>query len=127
MSEISQIFGQHEDRKDVPNVLVLFSDGEAQDQSKAVRVAREMKANGVAILCVAIGKGQNVYKLMEQLKQISSKKEYTFKSNINALDTIEDSLVKDMCEAISKYTELYPKACDVLPLIRDGLPGGGWW
>ena len=81
-------------------MLVLFSDGKAHDQSKAVRVAREMKAKGVTILSVAIGKGQTVNKLMEQLQQISSKKEYTFKSNVNALATIEDSLVKDMCKAV---------------------------
>ena len=89
-------------------MLVLFSDGEAHDQSKAVRVAREMKAKGVAILSVAIGKGQTVNKLMEQLQQISSKKEYTFKSNFNALATIEGSLVKDMCKAVGKYTEFWP-------------------
>ena len=87
-------------------MLVLFSDGQSHDQSRAVRVAREMNAKGVAILCVAIGKGQVVNALMEKLQEISSKKEYTFKSSINALDTIEDSLVKDMCEAISKYTAL---------------------
>ena len=105
MIKIAQIFGQGEDRKDVPNVVVLFSDGQSHDHTRAVRVAREMKDAGVAILCVAIGRGQNADQLMKQLKEISSKDEYTFKSNVNALKTIEDSLVKDMCEAISKYTE----------------------
>lgn len=42
---------------------------------------------------------------MTQLQQISSKNEYSFKSNVNALDTIEDLLVKDMCEAIIVSTQ----------------------
>ena len=83
-------------------MLVLFSDGLPNDQSKAVRVAREMKAKGVAIFCVAIGEGQAVNELMEKLQEISSKKEYTFKSSLSTLDSIEDPLVKDMCERISK-------------------------
>ena len=88
--------------------MVLFSDGESHDHSKAVRVAQEMRDNGVEILCVGIGNanGQSFTRLMKQLKEISSKPEYTFKTTMNALNTIENSLVKDMCEAISKYTQL---------------------
>ena len=49
---------------------------------------------------------------MTQLTQISSKNEYSFKSNVNALDTIEDLLVKDMCEAIMVSTYTLPQlAC----------------
>lgn len=83
-------------------MIVLFSDGQSHDHSYAVRVAREMKDNGVAILCVAIGKGQKLYTLFKKLKEISSKPEYTFKININAMNTIADSLVKEMCDAVSK-------------------------
>ena len=87
----------------MPNVVVLFSDGESHDHSKAVRVAQEMKDNGVEVLCVGIGNGLAVDRLMRQLREISSKPEYTFKITMNALNTIENSLVKDMCKAISKY------------------------
>ena len=102
--KLSQIFGQDEDRKYVPNVVVLFSDGASSDQDTAQRVAKEMKANGVAILCVAIGNNEEVDNLFKQLQEISSKPEYTFKSNIDALDAIKDSLVKEICEAIGKHT-----------------------
>jgi ribose 5-phosphate isomerase len=61
-----------------------------------------MKDNGVEILCVGIGNGNTIERLIKQLKEISSKPEYTFKITVNALNTIEESLVKDMCEAISK-------------------------
>ena len=83
-------------------MVVLFSDGESHDHSKAVRIAQEMKDNGVEILCVGIGNGNTIERLIKQLKEISSKPEYTFKITVNALNTIEESLVKDMCEAISK-------------------------
>ncbi|XP_028392610.1 von Willebrand factor A domain-containing protein 2-like [Dendronephthya gigantea] len=96
-----KIFGQSQDRGDVPNVLVVFSDGQSHDHSKAVNMARKMKEKGVAILCVAIGNGITVNRLTRMLQQISSKPEYTFKSSVNALNTIEDSLVKNMCETIS--------------------------
>lgn len=107
--KLSQIFGQGEDRKGVPNVVVLYSGGESHDQPKAVRVARQMKAKGVALLCVAINKAQRVGRLMKQLQEISSKAEYTFKSNFNALNTIKDSLVKEMCEEIGKYAHFCPE------------------
>ena len=42
---------------------------------------------------------------MTQLQQILSTNEYSFKSNVNALDTIEDLLVKDMREAIIVSTQ----------------------
>ena len=84
----------------------MFSDGQSHDQTRAVRVAQEMKEKGVVILSVAIGNGLSVERLMKKLKEISSKPEYTFKSTINALNTIEDTLVKDMCEAISEYISL---------------------
>ena len=83
-------------------MVVLFSDGESHDHSKAVRIAQEMKDDGVEILCVGIGNGNTIERLIKQLKEISSKPEYTFKITVNALNTIEESLVKDMCEAISK-------------------------
>ena len=87
-------------------MVVLFTDGESNDFSKAVRVAREMRDKGVAILCVAIGRGQLVDRLVKQLQQISSKDEYIFKSNIDALDAIKDSLVKETCEATGKHTDV---------------------
>ena len=95
-------------------MLFLFSDGASHDQNRAERVAQEMKTEGVAILCVGIGKSQYLNVYMEKLRKIASKKEYAFKSNINALATIEDSLVKEMCEAISKYTDFCPEMpCDL--------------
>lgn len=102
-SFLSKIFGQSQDRDDVPNVLVLFSDGQSHDHSRAVVEARKMKEKGVSILCVAIGSGLTVNRLTRKLKEISSKPEYTFNSSVNALNTIEDSLVKNMCDTISKY------------------------
>jgi hypothetical protein len=86
--------------------VVLVSDGKSHDHRKAVRVARKMKRKGVTILCVGIGRGRKVDRLIKQLQEISSKPEYTFKTTMNALDTIENSLVKDMCEPISKYTQI---------------------
>ena len=86
--------------------MVLVSDGKSHDHRKAVRVARKMKQKGVKILCVGIGRGRKVDRLIKQLQEISSKPEYTFKTTMNALDTIENSLVKDMCEPISKYTQI---------------------
>ncbi|XP_028392830.1 von Willebrand factor A domain-containing protein 2-like isoform X2 [Dendronephthya gigantea] len=94
------IFGQAQDRKDAPNVVVIFTDGRSDDHSRAVQFAQELKANHVAILCVGIGQGRTVYRLIKQLNQLASKREYVFKSPINALDTIENALVKEICEAI---------------------------
>jgi predicted RNase H-like nuclease len=86
--------------------VVLVSDGKSHDHRKAVRVARKMKQKGVTILCVGIGRWRKVDRLIKQLQEISSKPEYTFKTTMNALNTIENSLVKDMCEPISKSTQI---------------------
>lgn len=98
-------------------MLLLFSDGASHDQSRAVRIVREMNAKGVTILCVAIGRGQAINNLMKKLQQIASMKDYVFKSNIHALDTIEDSLVKDICERISKCMAFRPER----PAVSVGL------
>ena len=89
---------------DVPNVLVLFTDGKSYDHIAAVQAAQQLKAGDVAILCVAIGKGATSNQLIEQLTQLASKPEYVFKSNINALNAIENELVRKICISIRKYT-----------------------
>ncbi|XP_028392831.1 von Willebrand factor A domain-containing protein 2-like [Dendronephthya gigantea] len=96
----NNIFGQAQDRKDAPNVLVLFTDGQSSDHNKAVQAASQLKGSGVAILCVAIGNGATSTSLLRQLGDLASKQEYVFKSNMNALDKIEDELVKDICISI---------------------------
>ena len=95
--------GQTGDRKDVPNVLVLFSDGESQDHARAVATAQAMKNTGVEILCVGIGQGRTNQKLIEQLRQLVSKPQYLFQTAIDAINTIENSLVGEICEAARKW------------------------
>lgn len=91
---------------DAPNVLVLFTDGESSDHGTAVQAAQQLKARDVAILCVGIGNGATVNRLIHQLKELASKPEYVFKSNMNALNTIENELVKDICKSIRKYARI---------------------
>ena len=74
-----------------------------------MRETNQMKKEGVAVLCVAIGKGAVNGKLLQQLKQLASEPEHVFKSAMDALDTIEDTLVKDMCEVIGKKLTLHLK------------------
>ena len=97
-----KIFGRSGDRRNVPNVLVLCSDGASQDHAQAVKAAQAMKNKGVEILCVGIGQGNTVQTLMNQLKQLASKPEYLFQTAMGAMNTIENTLVKDMCEAAGK-------------------------
>ena len=112
-----QIFGQRADRKDVPDVLLVFSDGQSHDHSKAVRETTQMKKEGVAVLCVAIGGGATNGRLIGQLQQLASKPEHVFKSAMDALDTIEDTLVKDMCDVVGKKFILHLK-CEYDSRVR---------
>ena len=82
-----KIFGQTGDRKDVPNVLVLFSDGKSGDHARAVTAAQAMKNKDVEILCVGIGEGNTVQNLMEQLEQLATKPGYLFQTAMGAMNT----------------------------------------
>ncbi|XP_028392832.1 von Willebrand factor A domain-containing protein 2-like [Dendronephthya gigantea] len=94
------IFGQAQDRKDAPNVLVIFTDGQSSDHNRAVQAAAQLKGSGVAILCVAIGDGATNPTLLQQLGDLASKPGYVFKSNVAALDTIKNELVREICKSI---------------------------
>ena len=65
-----------------------------------------MKADGVGILCVDIGKSQslNETKFIKQLTELVSKPDYLFQTVFAALDKMitADPLVAEICEAIRK-------------------------
>ena len=46
-----------------------------------------------------------MFSVTKKFHRYLGKNEYSFKSNVNALDTIKDLLVKDMCDTIIVSTQ----------------------
>ena len=91
------MFGKTGDRPNVPDILVVLSDGQAHDQKLALQQADLMKKSGVTILCIGVGKPRTVQSFLNQLKKLASKPSYVFKCEFNALTTIENVLASKMC------------------------------
>ena len=67
-----------------------------------------MKAKGAEVLCVGIGKSKANARLIRQLQELASKPEYVFETTFDVLETIENTLVKEVCEAIGKSEKRVP-------------------
>ena len=100
------MFGKTGDRPNVPDILVVLSDGQAQDQKLARQQAGLMKTSGVTILCIGVGKPKTVQMFLNQLKELASKPSYVFKCEFNALATIENALASEMCN-VGEYAFFY--------------------
>ena len=87
------------DRKNIPDILILYTDGYASDGDEQLREADQLKQNGVKIICVGIGQGAD----LESLKETASPSckgtgdKLVFQADFNELDTITDAIAQEAC------------------------------
>ena len=87
------------DRKNIPDILILYTDGNAFDGDEQVKEAAKLKKNGVKIICVGIGYSINMDKL-EETASPSCKgtgDKLVFQAGFDELDTITDAIVQEAC------------------------------
>ena len=91
-----------DDRPEVEDILIVFTDGATRDQSVAVRYANKMKARGVRIIGIAAGPSREDFK--DQLEEIASSPDDLLMPEFDELQSVVHTLVNKVCKAPpSKY------------------------
>ena len=89
---------ENDDRPDVPDYLIIFTDGQASDRTLTFRNAKKLKEKGVKI--VAIGAGKDKFEFLGQLEQIASTPSDVWMADFDNLNEIVDVIVKDVVNEI---------------------------
>ncbi|CAB3999079.1 Hypothetical predicted protein [Paramuricea clavata] len=91
-----QIFnGKGVDRPDVPNILILFTDGLAHDIRLAYDQAEDLKKKGTRLIVIGAGKRAN--EVFKQIKHMASRVKDAHKSKFDQLSGIVDDLLDVVC------------------------------
>ncbi|XP_059163536.1 collagen alpha-1(XII) chain-like [Physella acuta] len=81
-------------RDDAPNLVIVITDGKSTHHSLTVKAATELKASGVQIISVGVGKEPT----KQELEDIASDKSFVFTvDNYGLLDHIKTGLVTITC------------------------------
>lgn len=91
-----------DDRPEVDDILIVFTDGATRDQRVAVRYADKMKARNVHIIGIAAGPKRHEFK--HQVEEIASTPEDVYMVEFDDLEAMLFRLVNNVCKAPpSKY------------------------
>ncbi|CAB4028109.1 Hypothetical predicted protein [Paramuricea clavata] len=96
--------GEGIDRIDAPNVLLLFTDGQATDkQGKQVEQAKKLKDDGVKVITVGMGERETIDNFREKLREMASRDSDSaaplmFETAFEYLDLIANNLVEEACD-----------------------------
>lgn len=94
-----QVFGHRDQsRKDVHKILILLTDGRADDQKVALQEATALKRLGVRIIGIAAGTPLNIDRFITNLHALVADKSLVFKASFSGLDTIVDKVTKSTCD-----------------------------
>lgn len=90
------------DRPNIPDILILYTDGAASDKNTASQEAEELKKRGVTLICVGFGDPLTVQKFLPDLEKMASPTcngsgKLVFSADFDDLDKIVDSIVKEAC------------------------------
>ena len=87
------------DRTNVPDILILYTDGAASDTELQLDEADQLKQNGVKIICVGFGNSVDLDSLNETASSScdGSGEKLVFQADFNELDTITNAIVQEAC------------------------------
>lgn len=94
------------DQPDYPNVAVVLTAGESDDQHATMKEAKKLRAQGTSLFAIGIGSSINVEELNGIAGKLSSKTVF-FARNFNALGTARESLNQALCNS-NKLIIKYP-------------------
>ena len=89
---------ENDDRPDVPDYLIIFTDGQASDRRNALKNARKLKEKGIKI--VAIGAGEQKFAFLSQLEEMASSPSDVWMADFDNLNEIVDVVVKDIVNEV---------------------------
>lgn len=89
------------DRLDVPNIGILLTDGQSQNQSNTIRQAVLARAEGIIMFAIGIGGRVN----QAELEGIANDPDSDYVFNVDSFDAlpnITDAVVNQTCIAIGR-------------------------
>ena len=103
---LHQVFTvEGDDRPQVEDILIVFTDGWTRDQTVAVKYAEKMKARNVHIIAIAAGPSRRDFK--GQLEEIASTPSDVLMVEFDELQNLISKLVNKVCKAPpSKFLKL---------------------
>lgn len=87
------------DRSDVPDIVIVFTDGKSHKKDLTIQNAEGLKRRGVRIL--AIGAGDERAKFKEELEKIASSPQDVQMVEFDQLDSIVTDLVNQVCRVVT--------------------------
>jgi hypothetical protein len=99
---IQMFTGKNGDRTNVPDILILYTDGSASDKDLQFKEADLLKKNGVKIICAAFGEPSTVQQFLPDLQTMASPSckgtgKLVFQAEFDKLDTIVNAIVAEAC------------------------------
>lgn len=101
----------HGDRPNVPNIVIVITDGKSQDRAYTSKRAAELRRSGAVVFSIGIGRAVGI----TELKAIATGPDtnHVFRvNNFKALESIKKELATKTCEA-KEYT--YPPEIPTIP------------
>ena len=97
---------QNGDRKGVPNVAIVITDGKSNDANETRLEAETLKSDGVFIFSIGIGNNVNMKELTNIASQPTNQFRFTVK-NFNALQSIMKQIVSRTCKGEIIFSSHY--------------------
>ena len=86
-----------DDRPEVQDILIVFTDGATRDQNVAMKHADLMKARNVSIIGIAAGPKRREFKY--QVEEIASSPDDVYLVEFDQLENLIHTLVNKVCKA----------------------------
>ncbi|OAF67831.1 Cochlin [Intoshia linei] len=110
LDEVGRLFSNY--RSTNPQVLILFSDGNANIREKdTIKAATNLRVNGIHIISVAVGEDADV-SLLKAIISKNSELEIPFAKRYGNLNDQLNGLIKSMCKS--------ERGCDSIICQNDG-------
>lgn len=99
----SQVFTKtHGDRPDVPDILILFTDGNAHDKKLAQTQADFLKKKGVLVITIGAGSKSSLRIFRQELTKISSGPEYSLLVDFENIQYFAEKVFPIVCDYMKK-------------------------
>ena len=84
-------------RPNVSDVLVILTDGEARDRTKALKEAAKLRKKGVQIIAIGMGEEKTVATFRKDLKLMCSKSSQVFTADFKKLPYLIKTITSEIC------------------------------
>ena len=98
-----QVFtGQHGDRPGIPDIIILFTDGNAHDIRIARKQAKILREKGVLVITIGAGTKESLRSFEQELIDMASSPEYALTVDFDQLEYFAEKAFPLFCQYFRK-------------------------